>query len=53
MHKRSFFDDMDPAETREWLEALESVVEREGPERDAWQRGDVCAPQTGSRHSDR
>ena len=36
MHKRSFFDDMDPAETREWLEALESVVEREGPERAAW-----------------
>jgi pyruvate dehydrogenase E1 component len=27
---------MDPAETREWLEALESVVEREGPERAAW-----------------
>ncbi|MZR62429.1 pyruvate dehydrogenase (acetyl-transferring), homodimeric type [Alcanivorax sp. DP30] len=36
MQKRSFFDDMDPAETREWLDALESVVEREGPERAAW-----------------
>ncbi len=36
MHNRSFFDDVDPAETREWLEALESVVEREGPERAAW-----------------
>ena len=36
MQKRSFFDDVDPAETREWLEALESVVEREGPERAAW-----------------
>ena len=36
MQKRSFFDDVDPAETREWLEALESVVEREGLERAAW-----------------
>ena len=36
MQKRSFFDDVDPAETREWREALESVVEREGPERAAW-----------------
>lgn len=36
MQKRSFFDDQDPQETREWLEALESVVEREGPERAAW-----------------
>ncbi|EKF74241.1 pyruvate dehydrogenase subunit E1 [Alcanivorax hongdengensis A-11-3] len=36
MQKRSFFDDIDPSETREWLEALESVVEREGPERAAW-----------------
>jgi len=36
MQRRSFFDDVDPAETREWLEALESVVEREGPERAAW-----------------
>ena len=31
-----FFDDKDPAETREWLEALASVVENEGPERAAW-----------------
>ena len=36
MQKRNFFDDADPAETREWLEALESVLEREGPERAAW-----------------
>ncbi|MCG8392697.1 MAG: pyruvate dehydrogenase (acetyl-transferring), homodimeric type [Pseudomonadales bacterium] len=36
MQKRSFFDDIDSEETREWLEALESVVEREGPERAAW-----------------
>src|SRR3954462_11610773 len=25
--------DVDPQETREWLEALESVLEREGPDR--------------------
>ena len=25
--------DLDPAETREWLEALEAVVQRDGPER--------------------
>jgi len=25
--------DADPVETREWLEALEAVLEREGPER--------------------
>jgi pyruvate dehydrogenase E1 component len=25
--------DIDPAETREWVEALEAVIEREGPER--------------------
>ncbi|MBM7332326.1 pyruvate dehydrogenase (acetyl-transferring), homodimeric type [Alcanivorax marinus] len=36
MQKRNFFDDADPAETREWLEALESVLEREGPERAVW-----------------
>ena len=36
MQKRNFFDDVDPAETREWLEALESVLEREGPERATW-----------------
>ena len=36
MQKRNFFDDIDPAETREWLDALESVIEREGPQRAAW-----------------
>ncbi|HEX4870594.1 MAG TPA: pyruvate dehydrogenase (acetyl-transferring), homodimeric type, partial [Moraxellaceae bacterium] len=28
-----FHDDVDPEETREWLEAFASVVEREGPDR--------------------
>ncbi len=32
----AFFDDTDPDETREWLEALSSVVEEEGPERATW-----------------
>ncbi len=27
------FDDSDPGETREWLDALTAVIEREGPER--------------------
>lgn len=31
-----FFDDTDPAETREWFEALASIVENEGPERATW-----------------
>ncbi|WP_111657243.1 pyruvate dehydrogenase (acetyl-transferring), homodimeric type [Isoalcanivorax indicus] len=31
-----FFDDNDPAETREWFEALSSIVENEGPERATW-----------------
>ena len=26
-------DDLDPEETQEWLEAIESVLEYEGPER--------------------
>ncbi|MCP4663206.1 MAG: pyruvate dehydrogenase (acetyl-transferring), homodimeric type [bacterium] len=26
-------DDLDPTETREWLEALEAVIERDGPQR--------------------
>ena len=25
--------DLDPEETREWMEALQSVIEREGPDR--------------------
>ena len=25
--------DLDPEETREWMEALQSVLEREGPDR--------------------
>jgi pyruvate dehydrogenase E1 component len=33
---RSFFDDRDPVETREWLDALASIVENEGAERAAW-----------------
>ena len=36
MNKRSFFDDPDPQETQEWLDALASVVEQEGAERAAW-----------------
>jgi pyruvate dehydrogenase E1 component len=36
MTNRSFFDDADPRETREWLESLESVVEFEGADRAAW-----------------
>ena len=36
MHNRNFFEDVDPEETREWLEALESVLEQEGPERAGW-----------------
>ena len=33
---RSFHDDEDPLETREWLESLESTLEHAGPERTAW-----------------
>jgi pyruvate dehydrogenase E1 component len=33
MDMRDIVPDADPQETREWLEALESVLEREGPER--------------------
>ena len=36
MHNRNFFEDVDPEETREWLEALESVLEQEGPDRAGW-----------------
>ena len=36
MQNRNFFEDVDPEETREWLEALESVLEQEGPERAGW-----------------
>ena len=30
---RTVFDDLDPQETREWMEALASVVQRDGTER--------------------
>jgi pyruvate dehydrogenase E1 component len=33
MDMRDILPDTDPQETREWLEALESVLEREGPDR--------------------
>jgi pyruvate dehydrogenase E1 component len=33
MDMRDILPDADPQETREWLEALESVLEREGPVR--------------------
>jgi len=33
MDMRDILPDVDPQETREWLEALESVLEREGPDR--------------------
>jgi len=33
MDMRDIVPDVDPQETREWLDALESVLEREGPER--------------------
>src|SRR5690554_1200761 len=33
---RRFFDDQDPTETREWLEALDSVIENDSPERAGW-----------------
>ena len=33
MDMRDIVPDVDPQETREWLEALDSVLEREGPER--------------------
>ena len=33
---RSFFDDQDPTETREWLDSLNSVIEQESPERAGW-----------------
>ncbi len=36
MTQRSFFNDQDPRETREWLDALDSVVEFEGAERANW-----------------
>ena len=29
----TFSPDIDPQETREWLEALAAVIEEEGPER--------------------
>ncbi len=32
-HKQGPVSDPDPEETREWLEALEAVIEREGPQR--------------------
>lgn len=32
----SFNPDSDPQETREWLEALDSVIQAEGPERAQW-----------------
>ncbi len=33
MSVERFYDDVDPTETREWLDAFASVVAREGPER--------------------
>jgi len=33
MASNRYYNDSDPAETEEWLEALASLVEREGPER--------------------
>ncbi|MGZ9014775.1 MAG: hypothetical protein ACXW2L_21215, partial [Burkholderiales bacterium] len=33
MDMKDIVPDVDPQETREWLEALESVLEREGPDR--------------------
>jgi pyruvate dehydrogenase E1 component len=33
MDMRDILPDVDPQETREWLDALESVLEREGPDR--------------------
>jgi pyruvate dehydrogenase E1 component len=33
MTQQSPFEDIDPAETQEWLESLESVLQNEGPER--------------------
>ena len=33
MSLERFYNDQDPEETREWLEAFASVVEREGGER--------------------
>ena len=33
MDMRDILPDADPQETREWLDALESVLEREGPDR--------------------
>ena len=33
MDMKDISPDVDPQETREWLDALESVLENEGPER--------------------
>ena len=33
---RRFFDDQDSVETREWLDALDSVIEQAGAERASW-----------------
>ena len=33
MDMKDISPDVDPQETREWLDALEAVLEREGPER--------------------
>lgn len=33
MSERSRFDDLDPTETREWLESIDSVLKASGPER--------------------
>ena len=36
--------DVDPLETREWLEALEAVIAREGPERAHFLLEELIAP---------
>ena len=33
MTEPSRFDDLDPEETREWLESIDSVIKAQGPER--------------------
>ncbi|HVL02721.1 MAG TPA: hypothetical protein VM553_23035, partial [Dongiaceae bacterium] len=33
MTRERFYDDVDPVETQEWIDALDSVLENVGPER--------------------
>ena len=46
MTQQSPYEDIDPTETQEWLESIESVLRAEGPERlsPEWWRVPACDP---------